>query len=378
MISLLSCKKSATVKIVGIVDSSNGTLVRVTNNNYTVTYDSTVVKDNKFILHTTVPENEFYRLDFNSPIINGNSWGHSCLIYVKNNTNYKFAANGPASILYNRYNLQSTSFDQTKLNEYNKLCNLKRDSLVYKKKLYLRLADQALSGNQSHLYNAYSDTSRIMDDLIRHSYLASIHEFIKTNPKTVVTPYLISQVSDLFENYALYKDVLDKLSPEVKRSEKYNEATELLQSVKNIYVGSRVPTISGKDVSGNPFNIDYKKNKITLIDFWASYCGPCREQVPELKQLYSQYKAAGLGIVSVSIDEDAKKWQHASKIDGLPWHNICELKEQEDSKNIRNFVIKSIPSNYLINSEGKFIGKDVSLDSIKRLMESNRIKLKKS
>ena len=379
MISLLSCKKSATVKIVGVVDSANGTWVKLMNNNYTEVYDSTTIKNNKFTLHVTVPANGFYVLHFHYtfpvPVNHISGWIGAVPVYIENKANYRFIAKGPSSVSHNRYDMQSTSFDQTKLNEFDKLYHLIRDPLVYKKKLYVRLADKALSNNQSQLYNAYSDTIIMMDNRISDSYRAAILQFIKTNHQTVVAPYLISKLSDLFENYAFYKDVLNKLSPEVKKSKEYDEADGLLQSVKNIYVGAQVPDISGKDIKGNPLNIDYKKNKITLIDFWASYCGPCREQVPELKQLYNQYKAAGLGIVSVSIDENEKKWKHASKIDQLPWQNICELKEQRDSKNIRNFVVKTIPSNYLINSEGIFIGRDVSLDSIKKIMESNKPRL---
>ncbi|MVN20776.1 TlpA disulfide reductase family protein [Mucilaginibacter arboris] len=380
ILSLLSCKKSATVTIVGVVDSANGTLVRVINNNFTVVYDSTIIKDNKFTLHSTVPENGFYTLDFKCTypvaINHLTGWMSFIALYIENNARYKLIANGPSSIFYERYNLHTTSFNQKKLNEFNILNNHIRDSLIYKKKLYLTLADKALTSNQSQLYNAYNDTIIMMDDKLSLSYRASIQQFIKNNPKTLVTPYLMSKLSDLFENHSLYQSILDKLSPEVKKSKYYDEAAELLGSVKKIYVGAKAPDIYGKDVKGNPLNIDYKKNKITLIDFWASYCGPCREQVPELKQLYKKYKAEGLEIISVSIDEDVKKWKHASSIDQLPWYNISELKEQEDSKNIRNFVIKSIPSNYLIDSDGKFIGRDVSLDSIKRIMESNKIKLK--
>jgi thiol-disulfide isomerase/thioredoxin len=377
LVSLLSCKKSATVTIVGTVDSANGTLVRVTDNNLKITYDSAIIKNNKFTLHTTVPENGFYELDFNQnhPVL---GWRHPAPIYIENNASYKFTANGPSVILHNRYDLQSTSFNQTKLNEFNKLNNILMHSLIYKKKLYLSLADKALTYNKSELYNAYNDTIRIMDDKISHSYRASVQEFIKSNSNTVVTPYLMTNLSDLFENHSFYQSILDKLSPEVKKSKYYDEVTELLGSVKNIYVGAKAPDVYGKDVNGNTLNIDFKKNKLTLIDFWASYCGPCREQVPELKQLYNQYKTKGLQIISVSIDEDAKKWKHASSIDQLPWYNISESSEQEDSKNIKNFVIKSIPSNYLLDSEGKFIGRDVSPDSIKKIMESNKIRLKKS
>lgn len=374
----LSCKRSATVTITGTVDSAsaNGTLVRLSNRNYTEFYDSTIIKNNKFTLHSTVPEDGVYWLEFHHvypvPINRVSGWIYSFYLYIEDNAKYKLAANGPFSVAYKRYNLQTTSFDEKKLDEFDKLNNVIRDSLIAKKALYVKLAGKALQGDETTLYNAYSDSIIRKDDEISHAYRISIQRFIKSNPNTVVTPYLMTKLSDLFENHSFYQSVLDKLSPGVKKTKYFDEAAELLGSVKKIYVGAKVPDISGEDVKGNAVNIDYRKSKLTLIDFWASYCGPCREQVPELKQLYNKYKGNGLQIVSVSIDEDAKKWKHASSIDLLPWTSVCELKEQEDSRNIKNFVIKSIPSNYLIDSEGKFIGRDVSLDSIKNMMQSKK------
>jgi thiol-disulfide isomerase/thioredoxin len=373
---LLSCKKSATVTITGTVDSANGTLVKLSNEHYTEFYDSTVIKNNQFTLHSTVPENGVYSLDFHHdypvPINRVTGWSYSFYLYVEDKARYELTADGPLSIAYNRYGLQSTSFDERKLDEFDKLNNVIRDSLIAKKALYVKLAGKALQNDQTPLYNVYNDSIIKKDNEISYSARISIKRFIKKNPSTVVTPYLMTKLSDLFENYSFYQSILDRLSPEVKKSKYYDEAANLLVSVKKIYVGAKVPNISGQDIKGNAVNIDYGKSKLTLIDFWASYCGPCREQVPELKQLYNKYKGKGLQIVSVSIDEDLKKWKHASTIDQLPWTSVCELKEQEGSRNIKNFVIKSIPSNYLVDNEGRFIGRDVSLDSIKNMMQSKK------
>nr|WP_262895510.1 TlpA disulfide reductase family protein [Mucilaginibacter segetis] len=106
-----------------------------------------------------------------------------------------------------------------------------------------------------------------------------------------------------------------------------------------------------------------------MLDFWASYCIPCREQMPDLKALYNKYKSKGFEIVSVSIDEDQWKWKKASAQDSIPWYNIAECVDQSDSKNIRNFVIKSIPANYVLNNKGELMGRNMNLDSLKDMLK---------
>lgn len=368
---LLSCKKSATVTITGEIENADGYKVRLINYNNPKAYDSTIIKNSKFIFKPTVPENGFYFLDFKSPPINETNRGGGgsyFTIYIENNAKYKFTAKGSLRALYDNYQIQTTCFDQTKLNEYHQLELRTRDAAVSKRKRYLNLSDKALTAGNQDLYNSYMDTIRNLDYEATHYPRLSIKEFIKNNRTTLVTPFLMAQLSDLFENHDYYQHVLDQLSPEVKKSEDYERMTKLLKSVKNLYVGAKVPDISGKDINGQPFAINYKKNKVTVIDFWASWCQPCRQQVPELKELYKQYKKDGLEIVSVSIDEIPTNWYYASKIEQLPWPSIAELKKQEDSENIQTFVVKSIPTNYLVDSQGKFIGRDVSLDSIKKIM----------
>jgi thiol-disulfide isomerase/thioredoxin len=195
-------------------------------------------------------------------------------------------------------------------------------------------------------------------------------QFVKSDSTSIVTPYYITKTSKLFDNYSTFKAALNKVSPKVKESEYYRQAVDLLKSVERISKSARAPELYGKDMTGSPLNNRYKNNKLILINFWASYCIPCREEVPELKKIYNQYKSKGFEIVSVSVDVSRDNWIGASEKDKLPWYNICECVPEEQSKNIQNYVVKSVPTSYLINGDGKILFKDLWLDRLQAVLKS--------
>jgi thiol-disulfide isomerase/thioredoxin len=364
---IFSCKRKSSILIAGAVDSLDATMVRVTNADFTIAYDSTFVINNSFKINIELPENGFYKLDFSSKIpYKKYPWTHSCLFYADNKASYSFKASGPSGILQNRYNFSSNSETQNKLNEFYKLVALKRDTIWHQKMYYLNLSDQALAKGSDNLYRKYLDTVSRIQDYLKKAYLTSIHQYIPENKNTLITPYLISGVPDLFERYTFYKKALDDLSPAVKQTKYYDEANGLLQAIKNLYIGAHAPPIYGQN--GNEFKVNYAGKKVILIDFWASYCAPCRQQIPDMKKLYGQYKNKGFDIISVSIDEDPLKWGRASKQDSISWHNIAELADQSNSKNVKNFVVKSIPANYILNNKGELIGRNVGLDSLEKML----------
>ena len=99
--------------------------------------------------------------------------------------------------------------------------------------------------------------------------------------------------------------------------------------------------------------------KIVLIDFWASWCAPCRKENPTLVKLYSKYQKKGFTILSVSLDEDLNEWKNAILTDGLVWPNhVSDLLGWESSM-INLYSIEAIPHTILVNKEGKIIGKDL-------------------
>jgi thiol-disulfide isomerase/thioredoxin len=98
--------------------------------------------------------------------------------------------------------------------------------------------------------------------------------------------------------------------------------------------------------------------KITIIDFWASWCGPCRAENPNVLKLYNEFHSKGLNIIGVSLDKEATKWKEAIAKDKLPWIHVSNLKFWEDPI-AQLYNIKSIPATYILDSKGKIIAKDL-------------------
>lgn len=366
LFAALSCKKHiSTTHFAGIVDSMNGVKVKVISMDFSQVYDSTTIKNNKFSLNISLPSSDFYVVQFISPASGkGMKWLHPCLVYLEDGSKNTFYANGPYAVLQEYYHIKSSSFDQQKLDEYKSLLNKKRKLLYSQKQTLIKKMDLYLSKRDIKKYNSCNDSALLIEKAITNVGRVTMTEFIKKNYNTIVTPYFMTQMGDYSENYELYLSVLDKLSPEVKRTKYFEEASALLQSFEKIKVGSKVPTIAGFDKSGKPFNYKYSNYKYTLIDFWASYCNPCRKDFPQLKNLYAKYKNNGFSIVSVSIDDKKERWVSTSTEENIPWYDVCEAMKQEDSKNVQNFVVTSIPLNYLLNEKGEMIAKNIDLDSL--------------
>ncbi|UPT72342.1 MAG: TlpA family protein disulfide reductase [Flavobacterium sp. JAD_PAG50586_2] len=104
--------------------------------------------------------------------------------------------------------------------------------------------------------------------------------------------------------------------------------------------------------------------KATLIDFWASWCPPCRQENPKLVALYNQLHSEGFNIISVSLDEDPLKWKAAIKQDKLSWTQISNLKEMKDPIAIQ-YGITQIPTTFLLDANGKIVASDLRDDELK-------------
>lgn len=359
------------------VDSINGTKVRLTNLDLTEVYDSTIVRNNQFKFNSTVPEEGFYYIDFRNsiPYRNGKStsegWLHTCLLYLEKNGKYVFQANGKYQILQNYYSIRSTSPTQQKLDEYYSKINLERKKLLVEKQKYLNLADIFLQQENNDKYKKYIDSSSVIETKERLIYLKGTYEYIKNNPSTLITPYLITKMPDFFENYSLYKSVLDGLDPEIKKTEYAKKAYTFLKSVEKLRIGGDVPQIYGRDINGKSIKYDYSKKKYTLIDLWASWCLPCRYQTPKLKVIYEKYKNKGFDILAISVDKDKEWWIKISKYDSIPWHNVSESVKTKDSKNIENFMATRLPLNFLVNEHRKIIKRDIEMEDLDKFLQDS-------
>ena len=184
-----------------------------------------------------------------------------------------------------------------------------------------------------------------------------LKQLIKANPNNPASVYLLSMLSADKEP-EFFSSELSKLMDQYPALEEAKQLKkEFLEqnAIKNaLKKGSAIPHIAYNDPSGNKVDIDSFKGKYVLIDFWASWCGPCRKAIPEIKQLYSKYKESGFEVLSVSVDTDNAAWRKAMSEENMPWAQVLS---PDKNKTLSSFMIIGIPTLYLIDREGKIVEK---------------------
>ena len=189
---------------------------------------------------------------------------------------------------------------------------------------------------------------------------------LKSFPDSYATPLVATQISLL--DSKMYNDIYTTLSTKVKNSfygDKLNKNAIQLSSSENISPGNIIPGFSILSPTGININIleEAAKNKITLIDFWASWCKPCRNEAPNLLKVYNAFHNRGFSIIGISSDENKLAWERALKEDNTPWVHGLEDVSNRIGKGI--FRLQSIPAYVLIDNKGKLIAFSRGLSSIK-------------
>lgn len=163
------------------------------------------------------------------------------------------------------------------------------------------------------------------------------------------------------KEYTLVINDKDGVAPEDEKVESAPGKQDVLK-----YEDFVLPDLEGKKISTKTI---IPVNKYTFIDFWASWCSPCRMQARALVPLYNKYRAKGLAVIGVSLDTDAAAWKKAIAKDGYTWTNLGDLKGF-DSPVIKRYHIQAIPRNFLVNSKGVIVARDLHGEELEaKLME---------
>jgi len=197
--------------------------------------------------------------------------------------------------------------------------------------------------------------------------------FYATNP---ASPYTLIQNLQNLEKGTIEeaeaKLASFKALPEFAENRYVADYETAINTLKSVQPGMKAPDFTLNDPKGNPvvFSEFYPKNKITMVDFWAGWCGPCRAFNPTLVEIYKKYNKAGFGIIGVSLDRDAELWNKAIADDKLTWIQVSDLKFW-DSAVAKLYYVRFIPQNIFIDQQGNIIKRQVAKDEIEALLKEH-------
>jgi len=357
---LISCNKagdneyiiSGTVK--GIADGKTVILEKQDNMGQVVPLDTVKVKDGKFTMTGSAKEPEIMLLQVET------TQGKVPFVLE----------NGDIKITIDKDSLQKSKFSGTYNNDVFTKFN---DDLTKFQKEFQKKLTSFQNANMAKMNAAQEAKDTITINKLMKEYQGIQKEgmefyvkFAEGNPKALLSALIVdSMLNDPAVDLVRVKKIYAGFSPELKKykpgksiQSKLDKIAKPVSVAPAANVGSVAPDFSGPNPEGKSISLKQSLGKVTLVDFWASWCKPCRAENPNVVALYAKYHAKGLNILSVSLDKEASAWKAAIAKDKLTWNHVSNLKEFEDPIALQ-YGINAIPSIYILDAKGVIIAKDL-------------------
>jgi thiol-disulfide isomerase/thioredoxin len=207
----------------------------------------------------------------------------------------------------------------------------------------------AKSENKAHLVFDALDAryKAIAKDMERYSL-----QFLVEQKDNLASVVVANNVDQDLKNKDVVLQMVKEVGKNYPQHPYWKDYNDRISSFYAINVGGIAPNIALVNPQGKILNLDSLRGKVVLIDFWATWCGPCRGEIPYLKQAYEKYHAKGFEIFSVSSDRDVDAWKRFIVAQGMNWQHVIESGDAEAS---RIYMVNSIPRTYLLDRDGKII-----------------------
>jgi peroxiredoxin len=246
--------------------------------------------------------------------------------------------------------------------QYQKLVAIDADARTKTNKL---MSDEVKSANDPA--NKTSNQNQIQSKLkaIQTEYHTALKNFILANPDSYLSLLTLGTLGGPSPDPNEIEPLLDGLSKELRETETARSLRNALESLKITANGSMAPDFEQADTLGHPVKLSSFRGKYVLLDFWASWCGPCRQENPNIVKVYNQYKNKNFTIIGISLDkrENAFAWMNAIRKDHLTWTQLSDLKFWNNAV-AQLYFVQSIPKNFLIDPSGKIIAQDLRGDDL--------------
>lgn len=364
MLALVSCNQAAkekgayqvNVSVQGNnIELASDTVILTNNSKKELIADTVVLKNNKALFKGVTTTPDFFYVMIKTK--HDGVYKNACRLFLEEgNTNVVLTFDGDVFDATIKGGELQTVMDSLNANQEKLFKSVGLDTLMDKLKSATELEKAAI-------INLYDSVSFIVQ--------TEREKYIVEHPLSMYSfMYFISSVNNMAFDKAKEMLAQFKSSEKYAANKKLAEAEMNLNAIEALQPGNIAPDFVQNDPQGNPvkFSDIYKNNKVTMVDFWASWCGPCRNFNPKLVKIYQKYHKKGFEILAVSLDRDKESWEKAIKDDKLTWHHVSDLGFWDNAV-AREYRINSIPQNLFVDQNGKIIGRKVSEEKIAELLD---------
>lgn len=225
-----------------------------------------------------------------------------------------------------------------------------------------------LSNPKVAMSSAMQDSISLLSDAVYERQNAAIQAFANEHIESPVSAYLLNRYLIFDMDYATLNEMAEAykvLQPDSRYTRMLTERATLLSASA---VGAMAPDFALPNTEGDTIQLSDLRGRVVLIDFWASWCGPCRRENPEMVKVYAEYHPKGLEILGVSFDNKAEAWHKAILDDQLTWMHVSDLQGWSSSAGAL-YGINSIPHTVLLDATGRVVAHNVKGDALRRELD---------